>query len=227
MPRMNKSLSHEELLAALDYDPATGAFTRKRPGRGVTVGKRADYIENNGYRYVNMGGRRLPAAGLAWFYVNGVWPDRYLRQLDDDKTNVAIANLAHSEFDLSTAEGRRAYNKAYRARDPQARRAEILKPFGLSVSDYQIKFVEQGGCCAICQKPETDTRNGQVKWLAVDHDHETQVVRGLLCAACNTALGKMQDDPNLLRRAASYLDRHAGAEKVITLRVAGGSQERK
>jgi hypothetical protein len=41
--------------------------------------------------------------------------------------------------------------------------------------------------------------------LAVDHDHETKHVRGLLCANCNTALGKFHDNPDLLYRAADYL----------------------
>ena len=57
----------------------------------------------------------------------------------------------------------------------------------------------QNGVCAICQQNPKDRR------LAVDHDHRTMRVRGLLCNTCNRAIGQMGDDPVRLRRAAEYL----------------------
>lgn len=66
----------------------------------------------------------------------------------------------------------------------------------------------QKGLCAICEQPEKGT-NG--RWgkktlqLAVDHNHETSKVRGLLCRRCNQGLGKFEDNPELLEKAASYL----------------------
>lgn len=46
--------------------------------------------------------------------------------------------------------------------------------------------------------------------LAVDHCHSTHIVRGLLCSRCNQVIGRMNDDPNLLRRMALYLERSRG-----------------
>jgi hypothetical protein len=60
---------------------------------------------------------------------------------------------------------------------------------------------KQNGVCKICLKPET--RAGCC--LAVDHDHKTRVVRGLLCGSCNNALGRLKDDPEIAMRAHHYL----------------------
>lgn len=83
-------------------------------------------------------------------------------------------------------------------------RAENLKKlFGITIADYERMLVEQNGVCAICcRKCKTGKR------LAVDHDHATGEVRGLLCTNCNQGLGKYRDDPLLLRTAASYLERN-------------------
>ena len=66
----------------------------------------------------------------------------------------------------------------------------------------------QDGKCAICHNPETRKIHGRVTDLAVDHDHETGVVRGLLCHRCNFILGLAKDKPQTLLDAAAYLLRH-------------------
>ena len=92
-----------------------------------------------------------------------------------------------------------------RARDKDARRAaRILAQFGISVEQYDAILAAQGGGCAICGSADADRRGHR---LHIDHCHTTGVVRGILCAACNTTLGKFGDDAGRLRRAADYLDR--------------------
>lgn len=82
----------------------------------------------------------------------------------------------------------------------------VYRKYGLTREAYDAILDEQGGVCAICLEPG-DT------WH-VDHDHSCcpgqkscgNCVRGLLHLQCNTALGLLKDDPERLRRAASYLE---------------------
>lgn len=85
-------------------------------------------------------------------------------------------------------------------RPARVRRSKAWVP-PLTPPDYQALFVAQGGRCAICKRKPEEWRR-----LAVDHDHETNEIRGLLCSRCNTALGLLGDTAALLRAAADYLD---------------------
>jgi Recombination endonuclease VII len=76
---------------------------------------------------------------------------------------------------------------------------------GISVDDLLRMVEEQQGFCAICGAEETLSRSGKVQSLALDHNHETGEIRGLLCSKCNLALGLMDDNPDILRAALAYL----------------------
>lgn len=107
----------------------------------------------------------------------------------------------------------RKRTKAYRDRvkDKEkvwSRRAS-LKRYGLTPEQYEEMLEAQGGVCTICGGAPGPV--GPASVLVVDHDHETNLVRGLLCANCNSGLGYMQDNPAILERAAEYLRRtHEG-----------------
>lgn len=74
--------------------------------------------------------------------------------------------------------------------------------YGISHDEYDALLKEQNGLCAICGRPD---RLG--KSLAVDHDHKTKLIRGLLCQNCNQAIGLLDDSIDLLLAAVQYLDR--------------------
>ena len=78
--------------------------------------------------------------------------------------------------------------------------------YGLTTWEYQALFDEQGGVCAICDKPETALGNsGELRPLSIDHDHFTGAVRGLLCNKCNRALGLLGDDLGMAEAVVGYL----------------------
>lgn len=85
------------------------------------------------------------------------------------------------------------------------RKAHLKMSYNLTLEDYDRMYEEQGGCCAICGTHASAAVLGSGSRLAVDHNHETGEVRGLLCAHCNTALGKMKDSVSVLQSAINYL----------------------
>lgn len=101
----------------------------------------------------------------------------------------------------------RAQQRAYYATKPQAweKARALKKKYGLTFQGYCDLADRQKGLCAICQVVLDHGGNTHV-----DHDHETNVVRGLLCGRCNRTTGMAGDNPAILRLAAVYLERHKG-----------------
>lgn len=90
--------------------------------------------------------------------------------------------------------------RKYPTRDPvKSRSATVLSRYGLSPSGHESLLKAQGGRCALCV--------ASVGFNSpVDHCHLTHRVRGVLCRTCNLTLGHAKDSPDLLRRAADYLE---------------------
>ena len=114
--------------------------------------------------------------------------------------------------------------KRSRAKYPERLRDRYLRAdHGIGILEYNAMHDAQRGLCAICSKPETDIHNvnRKAKRLAIDHDHATGEIRGLLCAKCNRGLGMFLDSPQLLFAAADYIENHAAAQfDVRKLRLA-------
>ena len=82
-----------------------------------------------------------------------------------------------------------------RRRDYRLRRS-----YGIGTAEYNQLLEAQGGVCAICSE---ECATGRA--LAVDHDHDSGAVRGLLCARCNRGLGMFGDNLDRLNQAVAYL----------------------
>ncbi len=91
--------------------------------------------------------------------------------------------------------------------------------YGISEVDFKEMLARQNGVCAICGNAETSTFRGRVKNMCVDHCHETNIVRGLLCGKCNTALGLMCDDTERMANAIVYVEYHKKANKETKLKI--------
>lgn len=109
------------------------------------------------------------------------------------------------------SDGLQAYCKActrglsdWKNKSPLSRKKSRLatrnRKYGITTEWYEETLAKQQGACAICSLACTTGKS-----LAVDHNHETGKARGLLCMSCNTAIGKLGDDPNLVLKAYEYL----------------------
>ena len=106
-------------------------------------------------------------------------------------------------------EDKAAYQRAWRMKRPHLAKSNGLKRnYGITIEDYEVLLAAQGAVCAICKKPESkiDPRSGFPFPLAVDHDHGTGRIRGLLCMKHNRGLGLFDDDVRNLRAAIAYLE---------------------
>ncbi len=83
---------------------------------------------------------------------------------------------------------------------------------GVTWDDFVEMYAEQNGKCAICFQGVNLKGRGRAKAniAHLDHDHKTGTARGLLCQNCNTGIGFLQDDTDVLRSAIEYLERERG-----------------
>lgn len=135
----------------------------------------------------------------------------------------------HNEWAREYAKGRRLeineHRKMRRALEPEHREREnerdrsrhpdrwLRTNYKMTREQYDAKLAAQGGVCAICGR-EKALGIGERNSFHVDHDHDCcpgrktcgRCVRGLLCNHCNPMLGHVDEDPEVLRRAAEYLE---------------------
>lgn len=218
MPYMKTiDLSYEEVFEKLDYDPGTGIFTWKidaaknvKAGsiagtfKGVRLNKKTG--EYTRYMYLRINNYEIPAARVAWLLTHKKWPISNVLFADNNPSNLKIENIRLGRFiyDRVEKDGKKKHKMT-----PEAQRHYGLKRYyGIDLAKYQEMLLAQNGVCGICKKPETSVVNGKIKPLAVDHCHNSEKIRGLLCARCNQAIGLLNEDVNILSSAIEYLRTH-------------------
>lgn len=155
----------------------------------------------------------------AWYYKNreAVLVRRREKWLENLAENQAKAAAYRPRYKERAKEyGKRYYLRVRHIRLEKNRATHLKRAYGLTTEDYDRMFNEQSGLCAICSKPERagHTRGKDARSrLAVDHDHVTGTVRGLLCLRCNHALERLETEPMWHQSALDYLARHAATKR--------------
>lgn len=87
-------MKHENLLIDLSFNPETGEFHWVSPRPKIKVGEKAGYIKkDNGYIYIEYRGKCYSAHRLAWFWVNGKFPENQIDHINGIKSDNRICNL--------------------------------------------------------------------------------------------------------------------------------------
>lgn len=94
--------------------------------------------------------------------------------------------------------------KRHESNPSRTKNNALKRQYGITLDEHNKMFDEQNGVCYLCKKPG----DGRWKKLCVDHDHTTGKVRKLLCRSCNTALGQVGDNVELLTNMIQYLKEH-------------------
>ena len=81
------------------------------------------------------------------------------------------------------------------------KRKQRLKKYGITQETYDKMLTEQNNCCKICGRNQTEVKQR----FCVDHNHKTGIVRSLLCHRCNSAIGLLYDDVDIIKIAVKYL----------------------
>lgn len=86
------------------------------------------------------------------------------------------------------------------------RKSALKQKYGITPEQYDELFEKQSGCCAICERHQSEFNQR----LAVDHNHKTREIRGLLCNYCNHRVVGRHTDGVKLRRIADYIEQGTG-----------------
>lgn len=207
-------MTAEEVARYISYDPTTGLMLRRaRSGQRGAIGSDATTVrkardgrgQETSYRWVWLHGVIIPAARVAWLLSYGEWPQTRVMFKNGDTLDIRLENLKEGVFKAVRIDG----SKHHRRSTADAREYGLKNLYGLTLGEHEHMLVSQGSVCKVCGHPESRRhRDGGSVALHVDHDHETGIVRGLLCHKCNVGLGSFNDDPELLRKAADYIEQH-------------------
>lgn len=102
---------------------------------------------------------------------------------------------------MSAAERQKRYASTHRDYMlAKSRKHDLWRFHKITIEQYNDMFTKQEGCCAICSRHESEFK----RRLAVDHNHSTGVIRGLLCCLCNTNLAVLENK-DFCTKASLYL----------------------
>lgn len=124
-------------------------------------------------------------------------------EMTEDNTYIYIAKTGTKEGS-SVRQCKVCIKSKSERRAIQIRGNHLFRKFGITLADYDSMLTTQGGMCAGCKT----TQPGGMGSFHVDHCHITGGIRKLLCMKCNTVLGYVDDNPELLETLADYVRQH-------------------
>lgn len=119
----------------------------------------------------------------------------YNRQYKEKNRDAINARMKEYQYSRPVPKKKTQYSKEYH------REKYLKRQYGITPDQYEQLLKKQDCKCYICQRPA----DSFTKQLAVDHDHKTLEIRGLLCTHCNRSVIGRHRDPSIFHRAYLYL----------------------
>jgi len=125
--------------------------------------------------------------------------------------------LNSRKWALENKEKKKLSNKKYKVKQDKETQKNrmLLSTYGITIIDYNFILEKQNNCCYICKKHKSKFK----KDLAVDHNHITGEIRGLLCFRCNFGLSYFSENLETLQNAVEYLSKDDSLHKELYERV--------
>lgn len=128
----------------------------------------------------------------------GMHYQRWARAQDPERYRKYNTDWRAANREKVRRQARERYRKNPSVNIETARRSAVRRKYGLTLEDYEARLAKG---CTIC--------GSDGPRMALDHCHATGKIREPLCANCNNGLGRFFDQPELLRAAAEYLEKHS------------------
>lgn len=135
----------------------------------------------------------------------------------------AKRNKVSSEWYYNDIERTKQTHKEYRTKNAEKMKLDrknnvkrqkehdLMRNYNMSIEQYYKMVDVQNGCCEICKRPRSEFKRA----FDVDHDHELNENRGLLCTNCNRALGMFQDSIEILNSAIAYKNKYDTGHLIL------------
>lgn len=183
---------------ASKYRANTATVRRALTDRGIEI--RAEWTRVKGSKLAKMFGKE-EVAKMVEMYNSG-------KSMEDIRNEFHISAPTVSKILRGQNVAIRTVGPVSKDMDPDERHYMVCaRQYKVSVDTIR-ELLTTHKTCQICGATADSPRNHRAKRLCIDHCHETEgVIRGVLCASCNMALGSVQSDPNILKNMASFLQR--------------------
>ena len=119
---------------------------------------------------------------------------------------ICCSDKAKEKWSSLTKEGKLKHSRIARERmgEDYHKNYRLKQRYGITLEEYNSMLDSQNSLCYICETTFDEDNKAQV-----DHDHKTGKIRKLLCRNCNTAIGHMKEDIDVLKKSIKYIEEHS------------------
>lgn len=135
--------------------------------------------------------------------------DNFYKYLDKEaRCKECVSDLRRQEYQIKKDLKLKAVQNYRKANPEKIRDTKLRQAYGVGLDYFNTKLTEQGGVCAGCKRNVKTIWRGKAVAMALDHNHETKAVRGVLCLKCNRGLGLLEENEQTFLNLINYMNKY-------------------